>query len=139
MVNPVLRSAAPCFLVDDVFATAEHYRDVFGFCFEDIFGDPPSFVMLFRDGATIVLQQAPTEAQPSVRPNATVLQGTADVVIESRDVEALAGELRAKGADIVEGPVYRPIYDGWELLVRDRDGRLICFSQVDEPEACAQT
>lgn len=34
---------APYFLVDDVFATAEFYRDVLGFTFDGFFGDPPSF------------------------------------------------------------------------------------------------
>lgn len=138
MPDVKLRSAAPCLLVDDVFATAEHYRDVLGFCFEDFFGDPPSFVMLFRDGATVILQQAPAQARPVARANTSVVRGTADIFMEVEDVEALAAELRGKGADIVEAPTYRPIYDGWEMLVRDRDGRMICFTQVNEPDCAGQ-
>lgn len=135
MGETVVRSAAPCLLVNDVFATAEHYRDIFGFCFEDVFGDPPSFIMLFRGGATIILQQAPSGADAAVRPNAAVLPRTADVFLEVSDVQALAAELAEKGADLVEGPVYRPLYDGWELMARDREGRHLLFTQVNEPQA----
>ena len=36
----------PCFLVDDVFASAEHYRDVPGFSFDRFVGEPPALVMV---------------------------------------------------------------------------------------------
>ena len=44
-----MKGAAPYFLVDDVFATAEFYRDFLGFTFNEFFGDPPSFTIVERD------------------------------------------------------------------------------------------
>ena len=131
MTAPRLKDSAPCFLVHDVRATAEHYRDVFGFCFDELFGEPPTFAMLFRDGATVVLQEAPEDRRPVVKPNAAALPGACDAFFGVNDVKALAEELAGRGADIVQPPVYRPIYDGWEMVVRDLDGRLVLFSQAD--------
>ena len=116
-----LKDAAPCFLVPDVRTTAEHYRDVLGFCPGDFIGEPPTFCMMFRDGATIVLQTG------EARPNGGE---AADAVLGVTDVKALAGELAERGAQIVQPPVHRPIYDGWEMAVRDCDGRLLLFCQV---------
>jgi catechol 2,3-dioxygenase-like lactoylglutathione lyase family enzyme len=131
MTEVTLRPASPCFLVDDVFASAEYYRDILGFGFDNFYGDPPSFVIVSRDAARVMMKQAPAEAQPSARPNALAANGTADLFINVNDIRALAEELDTRGAEILEGPVYRPIYDGWEVLVRDLNGRMICFSQVD--------
>jgi hypothetical protein len=39
-------SISPSFLVDDVVATAEYYRDVLGFSFDRYWGEPPCFVIL---------------------------------------------------------------------------------------------
>lgn len=126
-----LKDASPCFLVDDLRATAEHYRDVFGFCFDAFYGEPPTFTILSRDGATIMLQEAPEDRRPAVCPNSRLSPDTSDLFIGVTDVKALAKELNERGADIVQQPIHRPIYDGWEMIARDRDGRLICFSQVD--------
>jgi predicted enzyme related to lactoylglutathione lyase len=117
-----LKDSAPCFLVADVRATAEHYRDVLGFCFEGFVGEPASFCMLSRDGATIVLQRG--DARPNGRE-------AADAFLGVTDVKSLAAELVRRGAEIVLPPTYRPIYDGWEMSVRDCDGRLILFTQAD--------
>jgi len=63
----------------------------------------------------------------AARQNGSAFQG---------DAAALAEELRGKGADIIEGPVDRQIYPGRELIVRDCDGRVICFGQLlDEAAA----
>lgn len=46
-------------------------------------------------------------------------------------LDAWADELRQRGADIVVDPTERPIYDGRDVYVRDRDGRILCFGQVE--------
>jgi catechol 2,3-dioxygenase-like lactoylglutathione lyase family enzyme len=122
-----IASAAPAFLVKDVFETAEFYRDVLGFSFDGVFGDPPSFVILDRDGARLMCRQ-PRDGQIQAS-NAASIGDFFDVFLYADDVEALATELRAKGAEIVHGPTYRPIWNGKELAVRDCNGRTLCFGQ----------
>ena len=123
-----MRSAAPFFLVDDVFATAEHYRDVLGFTFDQFFGEPPGFTIVSRDDVRIMLRQVRPARPPAARPNRTVMDETFDTYVYVSNVDELAAELRARKADIVEGPVDR-IYNMRELLVRDCNGYVLAFGQ----------
>src|SRR5947207_13157063 len=121
-----MNRAAPYFLVDDVFATAEFYRDVLGFPFDQFFGDPPSFAIVERNDARIMFRQVRPAKPPVARPNCSVMNETFDAYIYVSNVDHLAAELRGKNADIVEGPVNR-IYDMRELVVRDCNGYLLAF------------
>ena len=122
-------NVAPVLLVADVFATAEYYRDVLGFHFDQIHGDPPSFVIVQRDGARLMFRQ-PREGAPQP-PNASVTPHfPGDVFLSVDDVETLAAELHGKHAEIVGGPTLRPIWNGKELEVRDCNGRSLVFGQA---------
>src|SRR5262245_22202273 len=123
-----MKRAAPYFLVDDVFATAEFYRDVLGFTFRQFFGDPPSFTIVERDDVRIMLRQVRPPRPPVARPNRSVMDETFDAYIYVSDIDQLAAELRATKADIVEGPVAR-VYDMRELVVRDCNGYVLAFGQ----------
>src|SRR5438067_484445 len=48
---------APFFIVDDVVATANFYRDKLGFQYERFWGEPPCFCMVGRAGVIIMLSQ----------------------------------------------------------------------------------
>jgi catechol 2,3-dioxygenase-like lactoylglutathione lyase family enzyme len=122
-----ITSAAPALLVKDVFETAEYYRDVLGFSFDGIFGLPPSFVIVERDGVRLMFRQPPKGAPRAS--NETLIAEFMDVFLYADDVEALAEEYRAKGAEIVHGPTYWPIWNGKELAVRDCNGWVLVFGQ----------
>jgi catechol 2,3-dioxygenase-like lactoylglutathione lyase family enzyme len=128
-----LMRAAPALLTNDVFETAEYYRDVLGFSFEGVFGAPPSFVILDRGWARLMFRQPPKPA--SLAPNAGAVGEFFDVFLYADDVEALAEEFRAKGADIVMDPVYRPIWNGKEMAVRDPNGWILCFGESLDGES----
>jgi hypothetical protein len=121
-------SIAPVQLVVNVFKTAEYYRDVLGFDFEQIYGEPPSFVIVQRDSARLMFRQprdgAPPPANSSVSPTFPI-----DVFLYVDDIEALVTELRGRHAEILDGPTYRPIWNGKELTVRDCNSRVLCFGQ----------
>jgi len=119
---------APYFLVDDVFATAEFYRDVLGFSCAQFFGDPPSFTIVERDGVRIHFRQVRPPGLPVARPNPSVMAETFDLYIWVSNVDDLATELRAKGAQVVEGPIERA-YAMRELIVRDCNGYTLAFRQ----------
>jgi catechol 2,3-dioxygenase-like lactoylglutathione lyase family enzyme len=123
-----IASVSPVLLVTDAFQTAEYYRDVLGFTFDQIYGQPPRFVIAQRDGARLMFRQ-PSEGAPPAANGAVVPAFPIDVFLYVDDVEALSQELRGRQADIVDGPTYRPIWNGKELSVRDCDGRVLCFGQ----------
>ncbi|HEY1749647.1 MAG TPA: glyoxalase superfamily protein [Caulobacteraceae bacterium] len=120
---------SPVLLVPDVFETAEYYRDVLGFTFDQIYGEPPSFVIVERGGIALMFRQ-PREGAPQPS-NATITPNfPSDVFIGVDDVAALEAELRGKGVEILNGPTYRPIWNGKELEVRDCNGRVLTFGQA---------
>lgn len=123
--SQLLRSA-PYFPVQDVGRAAEYYERVFGFQPEYIGGTPPEFAILSRDGLGIMLRRVPASKQ--IIPNEKQ-GGTWDVFFWVSDAKSLHAELRAKGADIVYGPLVQELYQMEEFAVRDLEGYVLGFGQ----------
>ena len=122
---------APQWLVDDVISTAEYYRDVLGFTFNNFFGNPPAFVIVSRDGVQLNFRQTKDRGNTS---GTRLVADTYDAYVRVSNVESLAEDLRAKNANIVHEPVTR-IYNMRELVVRDCNGYVLCFGEDVEPAA----
>jgi uncharacterized glyoxalase superfamily protein PhnB len=120
-----LLAIAPLFFVADVAKAAAHYRDVLGFTFERIWGDPPCFCMPHRDGLTVMLSEVDDKSR--IRPNGS--DGCSwDAYVWVRDADALFAAFKAGGALIVHEPVDREYYGNREFAVRDLDGYIIAFA-----------
>ena len=118
----------PYFLVDNVYKSAEYYRDVLGFHFDQFWGNPPSFVMLRREGIQIMLRQ-PGELTTSVlKPNRAIMPHSFDAYVYVRDVDALYEELKEKGANLLYEPCDQP-HDCREFEAEDVNGYILCFGQ----------
>ncbi|MBI3449893.1 MAG: VOC family protein [Acidobacteria bacterium] len=119
---------APYFIVDDVVATANDYRDRLGFRYERFWGEPPCFCMVRRHGVTIMLAQL--ERAGAMRPNHLVdpERGAWDAYIWIDDADALHAELATKGVKIVRGVCDQP-YGCRDFEVEDRNGYRLCFGQ----------
>ena len=126
----VFLEAAPFFLVDDVVATAAYYRDKLGFTPGPFFGDPPGFAIVRRNTTRLVFRQVPESARPAARPNADRMRHTLDAYIWVSDVDALAEELRRRGADILSEPEESESAGRREMTVRDLNGYHLCFGFV---------
>lgn len=126
MPTPICTGIAPQFVVPDVVATAEFYRDKLGFELLGYFLDPPVYAMVRRDSAEIHFGKADGEG---VQTNESVRKGLGnDAYIFVTDVNALYEEFRNKGVEIVEGPVKR-IYDCTEITVKDCNGFHLVFGE----------
>src|SRR5512134_1869699 len=91
---------APYFIVDDVVATANYYRDRLGFGYERFWNEPPSFCMVRRNDVIIMLAQL---EQPGLkRPNHLVDPegGAWDAYIWVDDADQLNAEFKSKGVKI---------------------------------------
>jgi len=115
--------AVPQFTVPDVVRTAEYYRDVLGFQIAGYWATPPVFAIVWRDKVELFFNRAD---QAEVRTGRA--RGAYDAYLRIIGVEALATELRARGADILEGPVVR-VYEQRELVVRDCNGLVLAFGE----------
>ena len=122
-----LTAIAPVLLVKDVVAAANHYRDKMGFRYEKFFWDPPTFVILQRDGLHLMLKQA--SESKHVVPHWTVSDKLWDVYFWVDDVECLFREFTDRGATIDYGLCDQP-YGCREFGTQDLDGHDIGFGQV---------
>ena len=132
-------AAIPQFTVPDVVQTAEYYRDVFGFQIagywdgEQVSLVPttaPFFGIVWRDSVRVFFNRAD---QSDVRTGRA--QGAYDAGFQIVGVDALAAELRARGANILDGPESR-VYEQRELVVQDCNGLILCFAE-DTSEGAA--
>jgi uncharacterized glyoxalase superfamily protein PhnB len=110
-------TAATVFVVRDVAASLEHYRDVLGFRVEFTYGEPVAYAGVERGGVLIYLQAAPeTKRQAG--------QGSLYVFVD--DVDGLYEELRSRGARTLEPPATYD-YGMRDFDIHDLDGNQLCF------------
>ncbi len=119
-------SYEPFFLVADVKKAAEYYRDVLGFEYDQLWGDPPFFCRPERDGYTFMLRQV--EDKSVVRPN-SVACDTWDAYIKVTDADALFEEFKSRGANVDYEPETMEGMDVKHFGIKDVDGYLLGFGQ----------
>ena len=119
---------APYFIVDDVVATANYYRDKLGFQYERFWGEPPCFCMVHRSGVIIMLGQL--ENTGVMRPNRIVDPegGAWDAYIWIENADALNAEFKSKGITIARDICDQP-YGCRDFEVDDYNGYRLCFGQ----------
>jgi catechol 2,3-dioxygenase-like lactoylglutathione lyase family enzyme len=124
-------SIAPYFIVDDVVATANDYRDRLGFKYERFWGDPPGFCMVYRSGIIIMLSQF--EEGGLMRPNskADPERSAWDAYVWVDDADALIDEFRKKGVTIAREICDQP-YGNRDFDIEDRNGYRLCFGHSIE-------
>jgi catechol 2,3-dioxygenase-like lactoylglutathione lyase family enzyme len=115
----------PHFVVPDVVAAAEYYRDVFGFTIHGLFFEPPVFAIVGRDD--VVIQFGRVDDGEVVAPNRKRREEALDAYVWVDDVDALHAELKSKAAKILEEPVLR-FYKCYELVVEDLNGYVLVFA-----------
>ena len=111
-----LRFAAPVFCVADIATTLAYFQDRLGFTMQGSAGDLPSWASMQRDGVEIMLVCGDYPAPAS--------DWAAYIYVE--DADALHADLKARGADLLSGPVNKP-YGCREFEARLPDGRLLAF------------
>ena len=118
---------APYFIVDDVVATANFYRDKLGFNYERFWGEPPGFCMVQRSGIVIMLKQL--EESGLVRPNHLAdPEGSWDAYVWIENANELHAEFKSKGVVIVRD-LCDQIYGCRDFEIDDCNGYRLCFGQ----------
>ncbi len=117
---------APYFMVDDVVASANYYRDKLGFSYDRFWGEPPVFCMVHRRGIIIMLSQF--RGNGRVHPNHVVDPGSEawDAYIWVDDARALHDEFVSKGVKIARG-LCEQEYGNIDFDVEDCNGYRLCF------------
>jgi uncharacterized glyoxalase superfamily protein PhnB len=125
-------AVVPQFTVPDVVHTAEYYQNVLGFQIDGYWDGErasldtkplPVFGIVRRDQIQVFLSRA--DESPPRTGRAT---GAYDAYLRVRGLDTLAAELRARGAEILDGPEERS-YGQRELVVRDCNGLILAFGE----------
>jgi hypothetical protein len=125
-----ITGSAPILLVTDVVASANYFRDKVGFAYDQLYGEPPDFCILERDGRHLMLSKAPPAA---IRPHWQVVPQMWNVYFWVDDVDAMYAELRERGA-IIDYELHLKPYGVREFGIQDLDGHDIAFGQEVKPE-----
>jgi len=118
-----LKSITPILFVRDVPTSAAYFRDKLGFQIDFLYGEPPFYGAVSRDGVCIHFRcvREPNFAKLAAREHSLILAS-----IEVDDIHAIFAELKGRGAEIVQPPT-KQTWGGTDLYVRDPDGNVISF------------
>jgi catechol 2,3-dioxygenase-like lactoylglutathione lyase family enzyme len=128
--TPHLVAAYPQALVADVTRAAEFYREKLGFRVVYLYGEPPFYALVARDGAWINLRHVDAPARSRSEPEADML--TANIPVQG--IKMLHLEFRARGVDFAQTLKEQP-WGATDFIVRDPDGNLLCFASVVDHSA----
>ncbi|HEX7794685.1 MAG TPA: VOC family protein [Vicinamibacterales bacterium] len=120
---------APYFIVDDVVATANYYRDTLGFAYDRLWGEPPAFCMVHRRGVTIMLSQVDEQGRMNPNRLADPEEGAWDAYIWVDDSDALYAEFKSKGVKIARD-ICDQHYGCRDFDVLDCNGYRLCFGKA---------
>lgn len=115
--NPMkFKHAVPVVATADVRATVEYYRQVLGFSEHFIYGDPPVYAGVARDGVLLYITADPKMA-------AALKAGDLhpDVFLWVHDVDSVFAEHKRRGAKIIEDIGDRA-WDARQYVVEDPNG-----------------
>ena len=132
--RPHLRSLTPLLLVADLQRSLDFYTGKLGFHDPGVYGEPPCFAMIHRDGLELMLQLA--VGGVATRPNGR--DDVWDLVLGVADVAGEQAVLTAAGVAIDRGPT-DTFYAMREIEVLDPDGHRICFAQDISNEPLGST
>lgn len=110
------KDAVPVVSTSDVRATIDYYIRVLGFREHFVFGDPPVYAGVERDGVLLYVAHDPRMA--------ALLQSSGlhpDIFLWVQDVDGMFEEHRQRGAKIIEGISDRP-WDARQYVIEDPNG-----------------
>lgn len=121
------KDSVPVISTSDVRATVDYYSRVLGFKEHFVFGEPPVYAGVERDGVLLYIAHDPRMA--------ALLKSSGlhpDVFLWVQDVDAMFAEHRQRGATIIEDVSDRP-WDARQYVLEDPNGyRLKIAEPIDE-------
>ena len=118
-----LRVAYPQVFVTDIARAVAFYRDRLGFSVAYLYGEPPFYGLVTRDGVGLNLRHVDGPVIDRSHDESLLTAG-----IPVDDVGALYEELQTQGAHFAQALKSQP-WGTTDFVVEDPDGNLLCFYQ----------
>jgi catechol 2,3-dioxygenase-like lactoylglutathione lyase family enzyme len=122
---PKLTAAEPQLYVRDIGASCAFYSKQLGFSVAFVYGDPPFYGQVVRDGVRLNLRHTD---HPVIDPGRRDREQLLSATITLTDSELLYREYQATGADFAQALRTEP-WGARTFIVRDPDGNLILFAE----------
>lgn len=124
----MIAAIAPQFFTSNLSATLRYYEDKLGFETQFVYGEPAFYAGAIRDGHSIFFRyvHAPLPQSPE-----KYSEEYLDAYIRVERIDELFAEYRSRGVAFAREIDSMP----WafrEFVVKDCDGRLLCFGQSTE-------
>ena len=125
--RPVLSHVAAQLFVTDIRASCDYYTTRLGFAVDYVYGDPPFYGQVVRDGARLALRHVDEPVfVGDIRQREHLL--SASIAVDSaRDIEQLFQDCRDAGAHFHQ-TLRTEAWHAQTFVVRDPDGNLILFA-----------
>ncbi len=127
MSPPRITGQAAVLLVRDLTTSLAWWTEKLGFGQPSLWGDPPGFAILSRDGARIMLGQA--REGFAIGRSSDGRPGLCDAYFWVSDARSFYEDMKARGA-VMEYDLELQEYGVLEFGVRDPEGRVFSFGQV---------
>ena len=127
VTRPVITAAEPQLLVADVRASCDFFSQKLGFKIAFVYGDPPFFGQVMRDGARLNLRcvDAPI-IDTALRDREDLLSAT--MTVETAiEIKQLFLEFQAIGVQFDQTLKQQP-WGAMNFIVKDPDGNLLLFA-----------
>jgi catechol 2,3-dioxygenase-like lactoylglutathione lyase family enzyme len=123
----VIADAEPQLFVADIKASCEFFTSKLGFSVGFIYGEPPYYAQVRRDGARINLRCVVRPAiDPALREREELLSATLTVAT-AHEIKTLFLEFQAAGVSFAQTLQRKP-WGARDFIVRDPDGNLLLFA-----------
>lgn len=119
----MLKTVTPILFVRDVTAAAQWFGDRLGFATDFLYGSPPFYGAVSREGVCFHLRcvDTPNFSELAAREESLIL-----ATVEVDDVRALYEEFRAREVDMPQA-LMKQVWGGTDFHVRDPDGNVFSF------------
>lgn len=123
---------APQFFSTDIRTTISYYNEKLGFALLGTWEDPPVYAIVQRDSHAIHFRCAEPPANNPRKYEDELL----DAYIFVEDADTLYAEYLEKGVEFTRELANMP-WGCREFVLKDPDGRLLCFGSSSEPGECS--
>jgi catechol 2,3-dioxygenase-like lactoylglutathione lyase family enzyme len=127
----VITAAAPQLFVADIKASCDFFTGKLGFSIVFVYGEPPFYGQVKRDGALINLRHVDRPViDPALRDRESLL--SADMAVSSaEEIKQLFLEFQAAGVEFHQPLKHQP-WGAKNFIVKDPDGNLLLFAGPTE-------
>ena len=126
-IKAVLIAAEPQLFVADVRASCDFFVQKLGFKVSFVYGEPPYYGQVARDGARINLRCVDVPVVDPARRDRESLLSTAITVATRGEIEMLYQEFKSAGVVFAQASEEQ-VWGSTNFVVKDGDGNLLLFA-----------